>query len=100
MEALDCEISRFAGDLIRGEYEDASLLPSLLNWKDEVLVPFVREALEGGERRWPGDDEQFDGNDVLRDGWDARLDRAICECYCQVRSEEMFELVADYPDSL
>ena len=40
------------------------------------------------------------GDDAFeQDDWEARLDVCTAECYCLVRMEELFDIIADYPDS-
>lgn len=53
--------------------------------KENQVLPWL-ELLIGAE-------------DVEKDNWRIRLDFIVAECYCLVRTKEIFELVAEYPDS-
>ena len=40
------------------------------------------------------------GEDAFQqDDWEARLDFCTAECFCLVRFAELFDIIADYPDS-
>ena len=40
------------------------------------------------------------GDDAfVQDDWEARLECCTAECYCLVRMTELFDIIADYPDS-
>lgn len=40
------------------------------------------------------------GKDQFQDeGWSTEISMCLAECFCVVRMEEIFEIVADYPDS-
>lgn len=37
--------------------------------------------------------------DYIQDDWNAKLDYCTAECYCFVRMTQLFDIIADYPDS-
>ncbi|KAG7364668.1 anaphase promoting complex APC subunit 2 [Nitzschia inconspicua] len=53
--------------------------------KDQLILPWL-ELLVGPE-------------DIEKDNWRTRLNFTVAECYCLVRTKEIFELVAEFPDS-
>lgn len=85
-EALHGAILGAVSGMVGGEFEDASMLDLITSWKGTVLSPWVRGVV--GD--WAFEAEE----------WESRLDYATSECFCQTRIGEIFDVVADYPDSL
>lgn len=81
-EAVYETIYNHVRETIQGEY-GGDYYDDLLEWK-ESLVDWVRIVVVV-------DDEV--------NSWSAWLERCVSECYCRVRMDEIFDLVADYPDS-
>ena len=83
-EALHGHILKTVRDMIAKEYEE-NLFQKVQLYKDTVLVYWLEDLV---------------GTQALEsDSWSARLDFSIAECFCLVRMEEIFDLVAEYPDS-
>ncbi|KAL3805015.1 hypothetical protein HJC23_003243 [Cyclotella cryptica] len=77
---------RVVQSMIQSNFDTDGLLPQCLQWKDAILVPHVQRSvgtISFAEQRW-----------------DDRLRYAVYEAFVRVRSEELFDLVAEYPDSL
>jgi len=105
---------------IQGEFEEDALFESVQAWKDAVVVSSVfdeccvvvacsREScpvpkliltythLLFLQEPWVRD---FVGEeDFIKDNWAARLLYCTAECFCLVRMEELFDIIADHPDS-
>lgn len=73
-------------DLVAGNLEEEGILARVLRWKDDVLVPWTYEVIGH---------ESFEGDD-----WQAKLEYSAAESFIHVRMGELFDLVAEYPDSL
>lgn len=80
LEAIHYAILAKTKETIAGDYETKGLDQRVQAWRAERVGPWV-------ERLLPGED------------WSSILERATYECYCLVRMDEIFDMVADYPDS-
>jgi anaphase-promoting complex subunit 2 len=84
-EALHQTILNWVRSTIANEFEEENMYAQVQSYKTIVVEP------------WLGD---LVGLSALeQDNWSRRLDFCIAECYCLVRMDEIFELVAEYPDS-
>ena len=92
--ALYEQIHKHVSDKISGVYdEDAGdFFESLIQWKNDHLTSLMKKILCYN----PDDDASV----TLLAKYDLVLDQAISESYCSIRSKEIFDLIADYPDSL
>lgn len=70
---------------IQGEFEQDTLYPLVLEWKDAVVHPWVRDLV--GPTAF------------VEEHWPSRLTFSVAECFCLVRMDELFDIIADYPDS-
>lgn len=70
---------------IQVEFEQDTLYPSILDWKDAVVDPWVRDLC--GDKAY------------LEEHWSKRLSLKVAECFCLTRMDELFDIIADYPDS-
>lgn len=85
-EALHIFVVNYLEEKIKGEYEEEHL-DEINVWKENLLIPWVRHVL--------GNEEQ----EKHKLEWDKILDYTVSECFCNVRMKEIFEIVADFPDS-
>ncbi|MGK3743138.1 MAG: anaphase-promoting complex subunit 2 [Bacillariaceae sp.] len=83
-EALHQTILVWVKNAISKEFEVESMYDQCQEYKKRVILPWLEDLV---------------GPSVLQDEWSSRLDFAVSECFCLVRMEEIFELVAEYPDS-
>jgi anaphase-promoting complex subunit 2 len=84
-EALHETILAWVKNTISKEFEDEGLYQQVLDYKANVVMPWLTDLV---------------GLDAVEtNGWSARMNFAVSECYCLVRMQEIFELVAEYPDS-
>lgn len=84
-EALHQTILAWVKKTISKEFEDEGLFEQVQEYKTRVVLPWLHD-LVGGEA-------------LGVDGWPNRINYIVSECYCLVRMQEIFELVAEYPDS-
>ena len=87
-QALQSSIYKHVSDQISGEFEDDALFASLLEWKTNVLHPFLIDVLCCTQ------------SPHVLEVWDTKLNHTIAESFCQVRKGELFGMIRDYPDSL
>jgi len=83
-EALHQTILMWVKNTISKDFEEIGLFDQVLEYKNRVILPWLEELV---------------GPSVLQDEWCSRLDFAVSECFCLCRMEEIFEIVAEYPDS-
>jgi len=83
-EALHQTILMWVKNTILKDFEEIGLFDQVLEYKNRVILPWLEELV---------------GPSVLQDEWCSRLDFAVSECFCLCRMEEIFEIVAEYPDS-
>jgi anaphase-promoting complex subunit 2 len=84
-EALHQTILSWVSNTIAKEFEEDGLYEQVQDYKNRVVLPWLTELV---------------GEDAIeREGWQSRLEFAVAECFCLVRMQEIFELVAEYPDS-
>ncbi|KAL3775269.1 hypothetical protein ACHAW5_010907 [Stephanodiscus triporus] len=85
-EALNSAMMSAIGALVAGKYDEGGVLERVMQWKDDVLVPWTCGIV---------------GHDAYgREGWSRRLEHTATECVVRVRMGELFDLVAEYPDSI
>jgi anaphase-promoting complex subunit 2 len=85
VRALHRTIFNKVKTIIAGDFETGDLYSGILDWKSTTIDPWLHDCF---------------GIDVETAAlWIHRLDDAPAEAFCLVRMEELFELVADYPDS-
>jgi len=83
-EALHQTILVWVKNTISKDFEETGLFDQVLEYKNRVILPWL---------------EKLVGPSILQDERCSRLDFAISECFCLCRMEEIFEIVAEYPDS-
>jgi anaphase-promoting complex subunit 2 len=83
-EALHNTILFWIKETISMQFE-LELFEDIQDLKDRFVMPWLEE-LVGAE-------------DIKKENWDARLNFTFAECFCLARTLEIFELVAEYPDS-
>jgi len=83
-EALHQTILVWVKNTISKDFEEIGLFDQVLEYKNRVILPWL---------------EKLVGPSILQDEWCSRLDFAVSECFCLCRMEEIFEIVAEYPDS-
>ena len=85
-EALHSVMMEAIESIISGDFETEGMLDQTLEWKSQVLAPWVYSVM---------------GADTFEsDQWAAQLEYAASECFVHVRMKELFDLVTDYPESL
>lgn len=105
---------------------DVPVLEHIMRWKDEVLLqwidlllndvpqnstassnardvdPATKEAspsaVYGAGKRRGGPGGTRD-DDIASYGWEQRLGLAVHQAFCSARIAELFDIIADYPDS-
>ena len=83
-EALHKTILTWVKTTISKEFEEEGMFDRVQDYKKRVILPWLEDLV---------------GAEALRSDWCSRLDFAVSECYCLVRFGEVFELIAEYPDS-
>lgn len=86
---------------------DQPVLDHVMRWKDEVLLRWTALLLndDGEGRRGGGTRSGSGGGGAPVDGssaaygWKQRLGLAVHEAFCSARIAELFDIIADYPDS-
>lgn len=89
--ALYHVIRNHVNDKISGVFNDEAddLYSSLISWKESFLLPLLEKIFCSKTKN----------HDIIV-SYDQKLDQTISECYCSIRSSEIFDIIADYPDSL
>lgn len=78
------------------DYGEAGLVyGAVQTWIEGVLMPWVRKFII----RSNGDTSATE-KEALQKEWTVRLEKTCADCYCRLRMANMFDIVADYPDSL
>jgi len=80
--ALEQTIVRHVRDCISGELYHNDCMSEITDWSEKVLFPWIQDLI---------------GGDVAI--WKQRLTTAVQHAFVKIRLEEIFDLVADYPDS-
>jgi anaphase-promoting complex subunit 2 len=70
---------------IQGEFEQDTLHPLVIEWKDAVVHPWVQDLVGPAA--------------FVEEHWASRLAFSVAECFCLVRMDELFDIIADYPES-
>ncbi len=83
-EALHKTMLSWVKATISKEFEEEDMFDRVQDYKERVILPWLEELV---------------GAEKLQSEWRSRLDFAVSECYCLVRFDEVFELIAEYPDS-
>ena len=86
--ALHDTILKWVRSTIARDFEspEGLFLEQIRSYQTKVVLPWLLD-LVGPER-------------LEQDDWKLKIEFTCAECYCLVRNDEIFELVADYPDSL
>jgi anaphase-promoting complex subunit 2 len=84
-ESLHQTILQFVKGVISAEFEQDNLFQRVQHFQDQVLEPWLQDLL-GPEA-------------LAADDWSSRLLYSCAECFCLVRNDEIFNVVAEYPDS-
>lgn len=79
-QALHEIVTSYISNKISGIYDRDDLYDDIMQWKSEVLSPLLFRMT----------------SDI---SLDERLNHTISESYCQTRQNEIFDMIADYPDS-
>ena len=69
---------------ISNEFQEIDMFDRVVEYKNRVVSPWLEELV---------------GPTMLQNEWSSWLDFSVSECFCLCRMEEIFELVAEYPDS-
>lgn len=83
---------------------DQPVLDHVMRWKDEVLLRWIALLLNDNAPP-PNNDYEGRGGRAPVDGssaaygWKQRLGLAVHEAFCSARIAELFDIIADYPDS-
>lgn len=93
---------------------DQPVLDHVMRWKDEVLLRWTALLLNddapppnndvegrgggGNGSGGGGGGAPVDGSSAAY-GWKQRLGLAVHEAFCSARIAELFDIIADYPDS-
>lgn len=85
-EALRSVTTRVIGGMVASKFEEGGILERVLRWKNSVLLPWTYSVV-GPEA-------------YVRDQWEAQLEYVASESFVHVRMKELFDLVAEYPDSM
>ena len=83
-QALHHTILNWIRSTIAKDFEQ-EFFDQVETYKATIVIPWL-ESLVGSTA-------------IKEDYWESRLDFSIAECYCLVRMDEVFDLVAEYPDS-
>jgi hypothetical protein len=109
MQAVQEVLSQTLTKIIHGEYNSFGIWDSVSIWKNKVLKPWLIESVLGcGERdlkvseesRVPMCNISTSAKKVDPDDWGKTIDFAVAEVFVNVRSQEIFDIVTDFPDSL
>lgn len=93
------------------DYEDGvDLYQELVDWTKSTLLPWIQQQIDVKNN---DDDEVMTGTKVdysIHDdnsatkkkilNWSMRLEKTCADCFCRLRMANIFDIVADYPDSL
>ena len=85
-QALHTVTTAAMTDLVAGKFEEEGILDRVLRWKNDVLVPWTYDVIGH---------ETFE-----KDDWQAKLEYSASQAFVSVRMGELFDLVAEYPESL
>jgi len=100
-EALHEVILKHVYEEIEGEFEEDDLFETMMEWKNEVIVPWVKQVLNKDSEDFIEGNNHHQSNHLWKEGkWNTKLEYAVSECFCEVRIKEVFNIVAEYPDSL
>ena len=83
--ALHETVHQWVQEQIVTDFETEGLYDQVQESCNSVIVPWLHKLLGS---------EAFEQHQ-----WDSRLNFCTAECFCLVRMEELFDLVAEYPDS-
>ena len=83
--ALHDTILNWVRSTISKDFEQEGLFQQVTEYQETVVLPWLQDLVGP---------EFFEEDD-----WTLKTQFTCAECYCLVRNEEIFELVADYPDS-
>lgn len=80
--ALEKTIVEYVQSCVAGEFYDNNLIDGITTWSEQLLYPWIQDL-------------------IARDTtiWKQRLTTAVQHAFVRIRMDEIFDLVADYPDS-
>ena len=81
--ALEETIVKYVRQCIAGEFYQDNLIEGIMTWSEQLLHPWIQDL-------FAHDDMNI---------WKHRLTMAVQNAFVQIRMDEIFDLVADYPDS-
>jgi anaphase-promoting complex subunit 2 len=87
-QALHDTILNWVRSTISTDFESEGLHAQVQDYQEAIVLPWLKDLVQGPGERFEADDD-----------WTLKIQYTCAECYCIVRNEEIFELVADYPDS-
>ena len=105
--ALYQTIHKHVAKTISGIYDQdaTNLFEKLLEWKTQVLIPLLQEVFCCKINPDENNDKRHNlymdyPQEKIIQEYDQKLKQTISECYCTIRSDEIFDIIADFPDSL
>lgn len=93
---------------------DSPVLDDVMMWKDQVLLRWIALLLHGSNNNGTSTatiEKAFESSSLKEGafagggtgdaayGWAQRLGLAVHEAFCSARIAELFDIIADYPDS-
>lgn len=84
--ALEETILAHVRTSIAGEFYQDDLMDQIMEWSTKVLYPWIQNLMGGGDV-------------TVTSQWKPRLTAAVQHAFVRIRLDEVFDLVADYPDS-
>ena len=87
-EALHETIMRHISKQISGEFEENSF-ESIMSWKQDIIIPWLQHLFDNQNTHFFEEGE-----------WDTKIDFAVSQSFCHVRIKEIFDIVAEFPDSM
>jgi len=88
MQSLHSVIEKFVEERCAGEFEEPLFEDVCMEWKESVLMSFIRRAVLGNE-----------ANDDSIAEWNHQLNLAISESFCNLRIGELFDIITEFPES-
>lgn len=74
------------------DYEEGeNLYNEMIQWTQTVVLSWIREYV--------GNNGKPLANEDINE-WSIRLEKTCADCFCRIRVANVFDIVADYPDSL
>lgn len=70
--------------------ERENLYQQMLDWTQNVVLTWIEKQVGNNGRPLRGQDMKE---------WSMRLEKTCAECFCRIRVANVFDIIADYPDS-